>query len=407
MWLRRYIVFVCLLVSSCFCIFGCSESQEEPVKEVKVDDDIVADAILPSDITTFDFKLFGELIRREGIGKNIFMSPISIAIALAMTCNGAQGETQKAMAEVLELTGIDLETVNQTNALLIKDLGNPDPKVQLDIANSLWVREGVKFKPDFIQRNEDFYGAKVTNLDFDDPGAPDIINNWVSEKTHGNIDKIIDKIDDLSILFLINALYFKGTWTVEFDREKTYEGTFIRIDGSKKNIQMMNSKSDYMYYWDEKFEAISLPYGNGRVSMYIFLPNRDSSLREFYGSLNERNWRLWMSRFIETEVDIRLPKFSLEYEATLNDALIALGMGVAFAPGADFRGMSEDSPWIGEVKHKSFVEVNEEGTEAAAATVVEMKLGGPWGMFVDRPFFCAIRDNKTGKILFMGSIVDP
>lgn len=394
---------VCLLV----CLSGYSMAQEpEGVHEDKL---IAAN-------TKFGFKIFAELLK-EGVDQNIFISPSSIAFALAMVYNGAAGETKEAMARALEVGEMPLEEVNHANSILKEILEKADPEVQLDIANSLWGREGISFKPDFIRRNKEFYGAEVAALDFGSPEAVSIINDWVQDNTNGKIDKIVDNINPLTILFLINAIYFKGKWSEEFDPEETEEDIFYLLEGSRKKVPMMYQSDDYRYYRGERFQAVSLPYGEKRISMYIFLPDRDYSLEEFYEQLNAENWKSWMSQFSFKEGEICLPRFKLEYEVTLNDALKALGMGVAFDPiAANFEGMCEILQginfYISKVKHKTFVEVNEEGTEAAAATSVEMVMLAvrpeqPFSMVVDRPFFFAIRDNKTGTLLFMGSIVDP
>jgi serpin B len=365
--------------------------------------------------TDFGFRLYAEVTGRSG-GKNVFVSPSSIGLALAMAYNGAEGETKQVIARGLALQGMGLEEVNRAYAQLKAALENPDPKVQLNIANSLWARKGMTFKPQFIKRNADFYGAEVSELDFDSPGAASAINNWVSGKTNGKIQKIVDQISQDSILFLINAIYFKGTWTAEFDKSKTKEDYFTTAAGARKKHPMMSQSGEYNYYKGDNFQAVSLPYGGGRVSMYVFLPDEGATLDAFHKSLNRASWDRWMSAFEETRGDIVMPRFKLEYEIELNDALKALGMGLAFDAGrADFSGMLQtaNNAYINKVKHKTFVEVNEEGTEAAAVTSAEVQITSmrqPRDMFrmvVDRPFFCAIRDNETGTVLFMGAIVDP
>lgn len=375
----------------------------------------VVDNRLVSANTRFGFKLFAKLVEQDR-DKNIFASPASVAMVLTMTYNGAEGETRQAMAQTLELQGMTLPEINHANAQLKAVLENPDPKVQLAIANSLWARKGIPFKPAFIKVNKDFYGAEVTDLNFSQPNAASAINDWVSRKTKGKIDKIIDVIDRDAILFLINAIYFKGTWTAEFDKTKTKEDAFHLLDGRQKKHPMMSQSGHYRYYRGQDFQAISLPYGKERVSMYIFLPDKDHRLEEFLRGLNAENWETWMSKFRKTEGTIVLPRFKLEYEVDLNDALKALGLGVAFTGGrANFQGMfsKPQDAYINKVKHKTYVEVNEEGTEAAAVTSVEMRATSvqieppPFRMIVDRPFFCAIRDNKSGTILFMGAIVEP
>jgi serpin B len=282
-------------------------------------------------------------------------------------------------------------------------------------SNATWASEDATFKPEFTQICQDLYRAQVLNLDFADPQAPSIINRWVNETTNGKIDQIIEEIQSLSILFIINALYFKGDWTVQFDRAHTREGLFTLSDGGQKRIQMMSQSGHYPYYRGKDFQAVSLPYGQGRLSMYIFLPDRDSSLAKFMESLASEKWEWWLSNLQKTKGDVALPRFRLEYELDLNDALKALGMEKAFNQvGADFGGMCPIPPspniYISKVLHKTFIEVNEEGTEAAAVTSVEMaKLAmvETFTIEVDRPFFCAIRDNQTGTVLFIGSITEP
>ncbi|NWF61458.1 MAG: serpin family protein [Fischerella sp.] len=361
--------------------------------------------------TKFGFKLFSEILKQDS-DRNIFISPTSVAIALDMTYNGAGGSTQQAMAKALELQGLSVPEINSSNAALKVLLENPDPQVQLSIANSLWANQDVSIKPDFLKITQDFYQAKVTNLNFKDASAPGIINNWVNENTSGKIKKIVENIEPDQVLFLINAVYFKGKWNNEFDKQQTAQYPFYITSGSQKQHPMMSQKDKYNYYENEQFQAVSLPYGKeAKISFYVFLPKQNYNLKSFYQNLNAENWEKWMSQFSQQEGFIRLPRFKMDYEVTLNEALKVLGMGEAFTNQADFSGIGENLA-ISDVKHKTFVEVNEEGTEAAATTSVgivatSLPANEPFRMIVDRPFFCAIRDNQTGSILFMGSIVDP
>jgi serine protease inhibitor len=365
--------------------------------------------------TEFGFELFEQVVKQHP-SKNIFVSPSSVAFALTMTYNGAAGTTQEAMARTLRFAGMDLHDVNRGHAVLKEVLENPDPQVQLEIANSLWARKGIRFRPEFLAANRSFYDAEVMVLDFRDPGSLSAINGWVNRKTKGKIDRIVDRIDPSSILFLINAVYFKGKWTEPFDENVTREHPFTLLDGRQKSHPMMFQSGRYRYLEGEGFQAVSLPYGEGRVSMLVFLPSRDSSLHAFHTSLSRQAWDGWMTRFRYMEGDIALPRLKLDYEATLNEALKALGMAIAFDRNrANFERMCPSPPrlYIDQVKHKTFVEINEEGTEAAAVTSVEMKATAMpppekhFTMVVDRPFFFAIRDNDTGTILFVGSIVEP
>ncbi|MBW4476498.1 MAG: serpin family protein [Tolypothrix brevis GSE-NOS-MK-07-07A] len=361
--------------------------------------------------TKFGFKLFSEVLKKDS-KDNIFVSPSSVAIALAMTYNGASGSTQQAMAKALELQGITLEEINSSNAALKALLENTDPKVQLKIANSLWANKDTSFKSEFIQRNKDFYQAKVTNLDFKDSRSSNVINTWVNENTNGKINKIVEKIEPSQVLFLINAIYFKGSWKNEFDKKQTAEYPFYIESDKQKKHPMMSQTGDYKYLENEQFQAVSLPYGkDGKISFYVFLPKQNNS-KAFYENLNSDNWEKWMAQFSKQEGFIRLPRFKINYDITLNDALSDLGMGEAFTGKANFSAMGKNLA-ISQVKHQTFVEVNEEGTEAAAATSVGIVATSvvekpkPFRMIVDRPFFCAVRDNQTGSVLFMGSIVEP
>ena len=361
--------------------------------------------------TRFGFKLFSEILKEQQ-EENIFISPSSIAMALGMVYNGASGSTQKTMAQALELKGLTLQEVNNSYAQLKNLLRNPDVKVKLNIANSVWADKNAKFNPDFLQRNQNFYQAKITNLNFKDPAAPQTINGWVKENTQGKIDRIIEKINPDEVLFLLNAIYFKGTWSEEFDPSQTEDSAFNLTSGEQKMHPMMSQSGKYKYYETDGFKSVSLPYGeDGRISFYVFLPKENSSLQTFYQNLNAQNWEKWMTQFQKRKGSIRLPRFKTEYDITLNKALSTLGMGEAFTSRANFSGMGDNFA-ISEVKHKTFVEVNEEGTEAAATTSVGIMATSastetPFKMIVNRPFFYAIRDNKTGSLLFMGSIVEP
>jgi serpin B len=418
--MRKYLI---LLVSGvvvgysalaivCVGLLNAEESKE------KVDDRLV------SANTRFGFNLFREIVK-DNSTENIFISPSSAAFALAMTYNGARGETKEAMAKTLGLEEMSTSEVNKGNSILMSELESPDSMVELTIANSLWMKKGIRFNPEFIKTIRDFYDARATDLDFTDPGAPGIINTWVKKNTKEKIDKIIEKIDPLTVLFLINAVYFKGTWTHEFDKKQTKEGMFTLLDGNQKKHPMMNQSGRYRYLENEDFQAVSLPYGEERMSMYIFLPDSERGLEGFYQNLNAENWEIWMSRFKKMKGNVRIPRFKMKYEVVLNDVLKSLGMEVAFSPvRADFWRMFIDTkkdtkeeiliedprPYISIVKQKTFVEVNEEGTEAAAVTSVGITIDSyvpTFSMIVDRPFFFVIRDNETGTVLFMGSIVKP
>lgn len=362
----------------------------------------------------FGFKLFNQL--RGDKEENLFISPASISFALAMTYNGAAAATRQAMARTMEIEGMSLEALNRGNELWRRALSTSDPKVKLHLANSLWLDRGQAFKPEFLKNNEQFYGAALEVLNFRDPGAPAAINAWVAKETSGKITRIVDKIGPP--LVLINAVYFKGTWNRPFDKALTRELPFTSGSGKQKPVPMMSQSGSYSYYQGKNFQAVNLPYGGKtRFGMKIFLPAKDSSLQEFFRELNAGNWRQWLAALQPTPGTIKLPRFKLEYEASLKAPLQALGMEVAFNKHkADFSNLCPPpGAYIDDVIHKTFVEVNEEGTEAAAVTAVKMLATAArppdpqktFTMVVDRPFFVAIDDLETGALLFMGAIVEP
>ncbi len=363
----------------------------------------------------FSLSIFRDLCENDP-HKNIFISPASISTALAMTANGASGETLQSMLGALHLQSMSLEEMNGAFAGLQSILQNPDPKVELTAANSLWVRQGVDFNEDFLQRNGDYFAAEVRSLDFNDSGAAPAMNRWVEQQTRGKIKEVIQgPIDSLTVLFLINAIYFNGDWSDEFSPEMTREIPFELPDGTEKNHPVMFREGSYRYFQGDNFEAVILPYGkNRRIGMTVFLPSPECSLADFYGELTPENWAAWLLSFREMEGEVGLPRFNFEYEASLNENLKKLGMESAFNPQrADFSGMRPTPPklYISDVKHKTYVDVNEKGTEAAAVTSVEFKCTSVqtdhFSMIIDRPFLFAITDEKTGAILFMGQVNEP
>ncbi|MDY7008127.1 MAG: serpin family protein [Cyanobacteriota bacterium] len=361
----------------------------------------------------FAFQLFSE-IHKSQTNENIFISPISIAIALSMTYNGARGKTQKTMAKTLNFQGMSLEEINQANQQLGNLLDTLNSDIKLNISNSIWTKIGIPFEQNFLQINQEIYQSQVREIYFENPKTPEIINNWIEDNTKGKIERIIEKLEPDAVIVLLNAIYFQGNWQKEFDDISTIDRPFYLSNGIEKQHPTMLKLSQYSYYENQTFQAISLPYREGRVSMYVFLPKEEIGLEKFHQTLNQENWENWMLKFESQTVTLTLPKFKNQYEITLNDILKTLGMEIAFdRKKADFSGMRSIPPelYIDEIKHKTFVEVNETGTEAAAATSIAMGVASAMvtslKMFVNRPFFLAIRDNNSGTILFMGEITNP
>ena len=368
-------------------------------------------------IVSFNNKLGLELLSivpANGDG-NTFISPTSLFMALSMIYNGADGVTKAEIAKVLQNEGMDVAELNKANASLMSILDRDSKNIQLNIANSIWLNKKFHFQTDFARNNRDYFQAKIKEIDINDGQSPKMINNWVKKSTKDKIEKIVDSpLDANLVAILINAIYFKGNWKDEFDKQQTEERTFYLADGTTKEVPLMTLTRKWAYMENENFQAVSLPYGDGKMSMKVFLPKENSNLVEFKQMLTNDNWQKWSSKFREKEGKVMLPKFQLDYEVLLNEPLKRLGMTTAFDKGANFTKMiKENDPiWISKVKQKTFIDVNERGTEAAGATSVEMvtesaTMDQPFHMEVNRPFFIVITDDDTGMILFMGSISNP
>ncbi len=368
----------------------------------------------------FGFRLYANLANSDG-EKNLFISPLSVELALAMTYNGAHGSTRQAMAKTLGWEGLTLAQVNDGYHTLSNYLYAADPNnARLDLANSLWVSKKETFQTNFLQRDTFAYKAELTKVDFTDPQTVTRVNDWVSAHTAKMIPTIVQPgdFDGSTVLALVNALHFKGVWSKAFDRKLTHDATFTRLDGSKKTVPMMRKLAAFSCYEDDNLQIAKLPYGKGKLSMLIFLPKTteigDNPLQGFTAQLTTEHWQQWLHglRPCRPGDSLQLPRFSADYSVELKKALSAMGMAEAFSGGADFTGMVKTGGiFIGLVRHKTAIEVNEESTEAAAATVVVMTRGGNFNQFnfhmvVDHPFFFAIVADD-GTILFLGSIVDP
>ncbi|HEY3414264.1 MAG TPA: serpin family protein [Armatimonadota bacterium] len=358
------------------------------------------------------FDLLHELDSKPG--ENVFFSPSSISTALEMTYNGASGRTKAEMAKSLHLDGRSLDTVNHANQSLRTSAMSGDPKVKVAIANSLWAQKGFPFLATFMQPVRRLYAAAVENVDFGVPTVNQRINAWVEQRTNGKIRNLLPRLNPLTRLVLVNAVYFHGQWTDQFKKAATHQQPFHPSTSSAKQVQMMSRSGQYRYLKGDGFQAIRLPYGSGRFAMYVFLPDTMDGLRALSRQANAARLSEWLKGMRPMEGSISLPRFKVEYSQALNTSLKSLGMRQAFdRSAADFRGMTgRRDLYIGLVQHKAFVDVNEEGTEAAAATAVVMvgrAAPGPHGfvMVVDHPFLCAIRDDQTGEILFLGTIYDP
>ena len=360
----------------------------------------------------FGFEIFQEILNHEDPDKNLMISPLSIEMALSMTYNGAGGDTKQAFEDVLHTDELPAADLNQSMYDLREALTTVDPRVTMEIANSIWYRNTFHVEDAFLNINRKYYDAEVKGLDFSNPASINIINGWVDDKTHHKIPEIIDDIDPMTIMFLINAVYFNGTWKYRFDKENTRPMEFYVTPDKTIQADMMYQKGDFLFTSNELFSAIELPYGRGNFSMIFLLPKTDKSLEDLAENLTPENWQTWTESFTQrNDFEIYVPKFTFDYKKKLNDALQALGLGVAFSGHADFTGINPDEDlYISDVRHKTFIKVDEEGTEAAAVTSVEIRFtsAGPDAAFIlDRPFFFVIKEKYTHAILFIGRVSEP
>ncbi|MEI6553165.1 MAG: serpin family protein [bacterium] len=367
---------------------------------------------IPSSHNSFGIDLL-KLIKVDEGTDNVFISPSSIALALSMVYNGAEGNTKTAMQKILYFKNIDTSSVNKESLGLINSLKNADSKIALSIANSIWARSGVQFNANFVPTIKSYYNAESSILDFNNPSSVKTINSWVSKNTNGKISSIISSIPSSMVMYVINAVYFKGSWTKAFDKKLTENKDFTNANGSSVKIPFMERAGTMPYFETNDpavgdFQSVELSYGiNNRITMDVFLPK---DINKFVTGVTPEKLNGWLGSYLNKKGDLIIPKFKIEYEKQLNSALTKLGMGVAFSDSADLSGIGK-SLKISEVKHKSYIDVNEEGTEAAAVTSVGVATAAAprepedrFYMEVNHPFFFVIRDKQTSEILFMGVI---
>jgi len=359
----------------------------------------------------FGLELLNRVLDSEE-SPNVMISPASVSIALGMAYNGAGSATMDAFEQVLNYEGLTREEVNEITRELIGVLVTNVKGNLVEIANSMWHHDDFPVEQEFIDLNRTYYDASVRALDFRSASAVNTINDWVSTKTHGKIDEVIQSIDPAVMMILINAIYFNCVWEVEFDPKKTEKAPFYKEDGTTwDQVDMMSLESTFQARFTESFSAVELPYKNGKFSMYLFLPPQGMSVDELAGDLDHETWSDWMDGFTERkDFTVAMPKFKFEYERSLKDDLKAMGLEIAFTDEADFSGISPVDLLISDVIHKTYVDVNEKGTEAAAVTAITFEMtsiGPPSYIRLDRPFLFAIIENSSKSILFIGKVSRP
>ncbi len=388
-------------------LINCTGSNDPNIEKTRPLNEIEKKIVSSNSI--FAIKLFKEVNRLEE-EKNIVISPLSVSYALGMTVNGANKQTRDDMLKTLELYGLTIEEINQSYYSLKDLLMNLDNKVNSEIYNSIWYRNTWQFEQRFLDVCNKYYDALVTSLDFNDvENTKKIINNWIKDKTRGKIQEIVEEIDPSTIMFLINAIYFKALWTYKFDPKNTKDDFFYKINGDVQNCKLMNLETNLKYYEDQDVQIVDLPYSNRKYSMTIILPKNIDSFNENLEKLSLELLNQWLHNLKIDSVLLWLPKFKNEYKISLKKTLSNLGMGIAFSSTADFTNMHNcNCIYIHDVIHKTFIEIDENGTEAAAVTSVEIRetsYSPVKIMKINRPFLFILRENHSGTILFIGKII--
>ena len=374
-----------------------------PMRELSAQEQVLVDGS-----NDFTFALLGKLAHSAS-DESFFTSPLSISMAFGMALNGTDGETYEQMRGFFGHDGLSNEEINTAFRDLIDLLTRLDPQVRMEIANSVWYRRGFEVLEEFLQTNAEYFDAEIADLDFADPASVDVINGWISDKTNGLIEEMIESIGPNVIMYLINAIYFKADWTVQFDPDDTSDAPFTTATGEKTDVPLMRVREAFGYFENEEWQVVDLSYGDGAFSFTAFLPADRHNLGEFAGALTRQEFDAITSQIGEDTVNVYLPRFEIDfdYEDIMED-LQAMGLTFPFLVGeADFSRIHPvEELFISNVMHRAVIKVDEEGSEAAAVTVIEISREsvGPQELTIrlDRPFLFFIREKGSNTILFMG-----
>lgn len=398
-----------LLFSGCWDVLNLDLNDNNNMLKYTIDN--IPENIIDAN-NNFSLELFKTINTNEG-DSNIFISPVSVSFALGMTMNGADRNTYEEMKNTLDFADLDIEKINKSYLTLIDELYNVSEGVEFNLANSIWYSDKFSLQNEFKNLNENYFKAKMEGLDFNDvENSLDIMNSWVEEQTQGKIKNLINRIYPNDCMFLINAIYFNASWKYQFDETETEESQFYIDNENAVNCDMMNIKSKFHFVKTNDYHALELPYANENYSMLMLMP-RSKNIDDFLNSINRDTIAKIQNKFEYDSINISIPKLELEYEINLNDILIEMGIEEAFdSRSANFSKMFNElqsSIWIDRVKQKSFLKVNEEGTEAAAATVVVMTLGISDEKFMNFniPYLFFIIEKQSNTILFCGKVVNP
>ena len=355
----------------------------------------------------FAWKFFKEVSKGEQ--EDVFVSPLSVTYALGMLANGAVGDTQKEILEGLEFRSGKVDDINSLCHQLMIESPKLDKSTKVSMANAVVANKNKPLQPDFKNVVEKQYQALVTNQDFSSPATLSFINQWASDHTQGMVPKILERINPDGVSYLLNALYFKGIWYRQFDKKRTQQESFTQADGKKLSVKMMHQKERFLAAENDNYQTVVLPYGNGSYEMVVLLPREGKDLSSLLQTMDAKKWKDNLKNTYSSEVDLKLPRFTSVYNRELNDVLKLLGMNAMFDPSkANLTKMSAVSSFVSMVLQKAKIEVDEEGSKAAAVTVVETLTTAappsrPIMFHANRPFMYAIAEHSTGTIFFMGT----
>ena len=406
---------------------GCKSDGDEPIPEPKptptpgttVDTTRHITPVAPVELkkaekvardNAFTFDLL-RAVRKHSTDANVFISPLSVSMALNMTLNGAVGDTADEMRAALRESGYSTADINAYSRELREALLRADPKTTIGIANAIWYCQGATVKAPFIEANRTYYDAEVQALDFFSPSATATINGWCAQKTHNKIKEIVKQVDPTTFMYLINAVYFKGAWTTRFEKKNTRSADFHRADGSTQQVQMMRLRDTFRCASSDVCDYLEMDYGNHAFSMVIMLPKDGKTTRDVIATMDGKKWADAIQSLTLKEIRVLLPRFKAECEYPMHEHILPdMGMKLPFnSELADLSGIADIGAFgrlfISSVIHKTFVQVDEEGTEAAAVTSIDIVGSNESSFFiVDRPFLFVIREKSTGVILFIGEI---
>jgi len=389
--------------------------KKEPVETLPVDPvpiNLTNDQVaLIASENSFALDIFKKVIENSPESENVIISPLSISSALSMTLNGANGATRDAMLDALRMKGLTTGIINNSYKDLTEALLSVDKRVLISITNSVWTENNFVVKKPFNDILAQYYNAESKSFDINDPLVPKQVNSWIESKTNGLIKNMIDQLDPNTVMLLINAIYFKGKWNSQFDKANTVQGLFYKPGGLTAQVPMMKQTSEFKIYNGEGFTLAEFPYGQGNFVMDLILPDDVSGIKSILALITDNSLKGWLNQMGERKTDLTIPRFKYGYKKELKDILAGMGMAIAFSDNADFSNISDISLLISFVLHQAFIETNEEGTEAAAVTIVGISTTsmpvGPFILNIDHSFLYIIRETTTNSILFIGRVTDP